>query len=58
MGTYIPALIWLVGAFICHAIARSRNVKVTLPRTLVAVFLGPLAIPLVYLLKPEKNNAA
>jgi len=53
MGAYIPAVIWLISAFICQLIARKKNVKVTLLRTLVVVFLGPFAIPLVYLFKPE-----
>ena len=56
MGAYIPALVWLISAVICDRIAKKRNVKVTLFRTLVAVFLGPFAIPLVYLLKPEKSQ--
>ena len=53
MGAYIPFLIWLISALICDRIAKKRNVKVTLLRTLVVVFLGPFAIPLVYLFKPE-----
>lgn len=53
MGTYIPAVVWLISAFISELIARKRNVKKTLFRTLVVVFLGPFAIPLVYLFKPE-----
>lgn len=53
MGAYIPAVVWLISAFICQLIARKRNVKVTLLRTLVVVFFGPFAIPLVYILKPE-----
>ena len=53
MGAYIPAAVWLISGLICHWIARKRNVKVTLLRTLVVVFLGPFAIPLVYLFKPE-----
>ncbi len=54
MGAYIPFLIWLISAFICLSIAKKRGVKTTLFRQIVVVFLGPLAIPLVYLLKPEK----
>lgn len=58
MGAYIPALIWLASAFICALIARKRNVKETLFRTLLAVFLGPFAIPLVFLFKPEKKTSS
>ena len=53
MEAYIPFLVWLVSAVTCDRIAKKRNVKVTLLRTLVVVFLGPFAIPLVYILKPE-----
>ena len=53
MGAYIPFLVWLISAVICDRIANKRNVKVTLLRTLVVIFLGPFAIPLVYLFKPE-----
>jgi hypothetical protein len=53
MGAYIPALVWVISAFICHFIAKKRNVKETLPRQILVLFLGPLAIPLVYLFKPE-----
>ena len=55
MGAYIPLLIWVVSGIICHFIARKRNVKETLFRQIVVVFLGPLAIPLVFLFKAESN---
>lgn len=55
MGAYIPVLIWLISAFIYFLIARKRNVKETLFRTLLVVFLGPFAIPLVFLFKPENK---
>lgn len=55
MGAYIPALVWVISSFLCSSIAKRRHVKVTLPRTLLVVFLGPFAIPLVYLVKPEKD---
>ena len=55
MGAYIPVLVWVISGIICHYIARSRNVKATLFRQLVVVFLGPLAILLIYLFKPEQG---
>ena len=55
MGAYIPVLIWVISGIICHYIARSRNVKATVFRQIVVVSLGPLAIPLVYLFKPEQD---
>ena len=56
MGAYIPFLVWLISAFICDLIARKRKVKATLLRTLLVVFLGPFAIPLVFFFKPEPNK--
>lgn len=56
MGAYIPFLIWLISAFICGFIAKKRNVESTLFRTLLAVFLGPLAIPLVFLFKTQPGK--
>lgn len=52
MGAYIPVLIWVISGFICSFIARKINVEGTLFRTLLVVFLGPFAIPLVFLFKP------
>jgi len=56
MGAYIPFLVWLISAVICDQIARKRNVKVTLFRTLLVVILGPFAIPLVYVFKTEQSQ--
>ena len=55
MGAYIPVLVWLASGVICHFIAKNRNVRETLIRRLVVVFLGPFAVPLVYLFKPEEE---
>lgn len=53
MDAYVPVIIWIVSAIICHYIAKKRNVKQNLMRRLVVVLLGPLAIPLAFLVKPE-----
>ncbi len=53
MGAFIPVIVWLVSGIICHLIAKKRRVRVTLLHTLLVVFLGPIAIPLFYLFKPE-----
>lgn len=55
MTAYVPVIIWIVSAIICHYIARARNVKSNLVRRLIVVFLGPLAIPLAFFIKPEKS---
>lgn len=56
MGAYIPAIVWVISAIICDMIAKRRSVKATLLRTLLVVFLGPFAIPLVFLFKPEVDK--
>mgnify|MGYP000391392131 FL=1 len=55
MEAYVPVIIWVLGAVICSLIARARNVKPTFPRNVVVLFLGPFAIPLVFLAKPEED---
>ena len=55
MATYMPATIWMIGAIICYYIAKSRNVKLNVFRNLIIVIMGPLAIPLMLFVKPEKN---
>ena len=56
MATYVLAIIWIISAVICHFIAQKRNVKANFIRRLIVVVLGPLAIPLVFLLKPENTT--
>jgi len=55
MIAYTLLLIWLVSHIICLYIAKKRNVKLTLLWRLIGVILGPLAIPLVFLLKKNIN---
>ena len=55
MAAYLPAIIWMVSAIICYYIAKARNLKSNLIQRLIVVFLGPLAIPLVFFVKPEKS---
>ena len=56
MAAYLPVIIWIISAIICHYIAQARNVKSNLVRRLIVVFLGPLAIPLTFLAKPENST--
>ena len=56
MGAYIPVIVWLIGMAICAWIARKRNVKPSFFWNLVVVSLGPFAIPLIFLAKPEKEE--
>jgi hypothetical protein len=56
MATYVPVIIWVVSAIICHYIAQSRNVKPSIVQRLIAVILGPFAIPLTFLLKPQERQ--
>ncbi len=58
MAVYVPVIIWLVSVVICHYIAKARQVKPNLAKRLVVVILGPFAIPLVLLAKPEQSLEA
>lgn len=56
MAAYVPVIVWIVSAMVCHYIAQARNVKPNLLRRLIVVCLGPLAIPLVFIAKPENST--
>lgn len=56
MGAYLPVIVWIIAAIIYEWIARKRNVKLNLPWRLLVVFLGPFAIPLVFLAKPHDDG--
>jgi hypothetical protein len=56
MVTYVPVIIWMVSAIICHYIAQYRNVKPSIIQRLIAVILGPIAIPLTFLIKPQERQ--
>jgi hypothetical protein len=56
MATYVPVMIWVVSAIICHYIAQSRDVKPSIIQRLIAVILGPFAIPLTFLVKPQERQ--
>ena len=54
MALYLPLIIWIISAIVCYYIAKARKVKPNLVRKLIVLFLGPLAIPLVFFAKPDK----
>lgn len=56
MGAYYPLVIWLGAAAICGWIAHVRGVRATAVRQLIVALLGPLAIPLVFFMKPEPSR--
>jgi hypothetical protein len=58
MTAYIPALIWLLSAVVCLRIAKRRHVKRTALWAMLVAVIGPIAIPLVLVAKPEKFNQA
>lgn len=45
MPAYLPALIWIYSAIICHVIAKRRHIASTTPKAIAVTFLGPFAIP-------------
>ena len=56
MGVYLPVIVWIVSAVIFEWSARRRNVTLNLPWRLLVIFLGPLAIPFVFLAKPHEEE--
>lgn len=56
MGAHIPMIAWLIGMAICAWIAHRRNVRPTLFWRVFVVFFGPLAIPFMFLIKPEPGG--
>jgi hypothetical protein len=58
MTAYIPALVWLLSGVICLLIAKRRHVRPTALKAMLVTVLGPIAIPLMLVAKPEKFNQA
>ncbi len=58
MAGYTIALIWVVGAVLSDFIAGKRGVRKTALRTILFAVLGPLAIPFVYMMRPEKSASS
>lgn len=57
MSAYLPFVVWLAAIAICVWIARKRNLTLDLKWRLIVIILGPLAIPLVFLAKPDETRA-
>ena len=55
---YIIAGIWVLGAIICDRIARSTSVRWNFLFKAIALVLGPLAIPLVFLLPSREIDSS
>lgn len=58
MTACLPALIWSLSAFACLFIANRRSLRITAIRAILAVFMGPFAIPFVLAAKPGKRTLA
>ena len=50
---YIPALIWLLSAVVCHLIAKRRSLKKTAIKDMIVALIGPFSIPWFLIAKPE-----
>ena len=51
---YIPVLIWLLSAVVCHLIAKQRLLKRTAIKNMIVALIGPFAIPWFLIAKPKK----
>lgn len=56
MTAYIPAAIWLLSHATCLHIARRRGVQPGTAMTMLAVLLGPAALPMALLAKPATSR--
>jgi hypothetical protein len=56
MSAYVPVLVWVLSAFICLWIAKARHVRATTPWAILVAILGPFAIPLVFLARPDETQ--
>jgi hypothetical protein len=58
MSQYLPALVWLFSGVLCLAIAKQRHVRQTALKSMLVALVGPFAIPLVLMAKPEEPGQA
>ena len=54
MSGYVVVLIYLLSVGVCAWIAKARHVRAGFLWTAVVVILGPFAIPLIFLAKPQE----
>lgn len=57
MSGYELAGIWMVSNLLCAYIIKKRNLEPGIPLTILGVFLGPFAIPLVFVLSPKSSKS-
>ena len=55
MDAYPPAMVWILGAAVCFWIARVRHVRPNFFWNALVALLGPFAIPLIFLAKPDAS---
>ncbi len=55
MMEYVLVLIWILSAGVCAWIGKARHVRPSFLWKTVVVILGPFAIPLVFLAKPQES---
>jgi len=53
MLVVVLVIVWLCSNFICLYIARRRRLSLGVSARFIGSFLGPLAIPLVLMMKPK-----
>lgn len=57
LSAYVPALIWLFSGMVCIVIARKRRLGNSQFRSVLVALLGPLAIPVFLVAKPDALTA-
>ena len=56
MSSYVLVAIWVLSHIVCVYLAKKRNVELNAILRIIGVCLGPLAIPLVFALKPKPSQ--
>ena len=55
MGAYIPFIVWLAGIAVCALIAYYRKIRTNLFWRVFVIFLGPLAMPFMFFIRPDPD---
>jgi len=56
MTTYLPAIIWILGAGIGYLLMQKRSVRISVLKNILVALLGPLSIPLAFIYKSEARQ--
>lgn len=56
MSIQVVAVLWILSCLTADFLARKRGLKFGIPARVFGTLLGPLAIPIIFLFKPELSS--